>query len=95
MTHELRMKKRNMTLDDFREFLTDCILIYEGAVVVVLLHELVPSNRASEIRMAMFGHRFYYNNYVPTMSGYKPCMYPFHFLDFFPSSNPFSFTIFF
>jgi hypothetical protein len=83
---ELRMKERNATLDDFRELLTDCVLIYEGAVVAILLHEFVPSNQAvkyfaamahmwefgryitrtcsPETRMAMFGHRFCYNNCV-------------------------------
>jgi hypothetical protein len=40
-------------LDDFRELPTDYILIYEGAEVVVLLHELVPSDQASEYFDAM------------------------------------------
>jgi hypothetical protein len=47
------MKERNTTLDDFRKLPTDCILIYEGAVVVVVLHELVPSNQAFEYFDAM------------------------------------------
>jgi len=86
-THELRMKEWNTTLDGFQELPTDCILIYEGAVVAILLHELVPSDQASEYfdtmanmwgfggrvtrtcspktRMAMFGHRFCYNDCVP------------------------------
>jgi len=93
-TQELRMKERNTTLDGFQKLLTDCILIYEGAVVATLLHELVLSDQASDYfstmanmwefgrcvtrtcspktRMAMFGHRFYYNNYVPTRSAYQP-----------------------
>ncbi len=49
MTQELRMKKRNATLDSFRELLTDCVLIYEGAVVAILLHEFVPFNKPSSI----------------------------------------------
>ncbi|CAN5960662.1 unnamed protein product [Sphagnum jensenii] len=87
-TQELRMKKRNATLDGFRELLTDCVLIYEGVVVTILLHEFVPSDQAveyfaamvhmwefgghitkicsPETRMAMFGHRFCYNDCVPT-----------------------------
>jgi hypothetical protein len=87
-TQELRMKKRNATLDGFRELLTDCVLIYEGVVVAILLHEFVPSDQAveyfaamvhmwefgghitkicsPETRMAMFGHRFCYNDCVPT-----------------------------
>ncbi len=42
------MKKQNVTLDDFRELLTNYILIYEGAVVAILLHEFVPSDQAFE-----------------------------------------------
>ncbi len=86
-TQELRMKERNTTLDGFRELSTDCILIYKGAVVAVLLHELVPLDQDSEYfaamadmwefgrrvtktcspetRMAMFGHKFCYNDCVP------------------------------
>ncbi len=45
---ELRMKERNATLDGFRELLTDCVLIYEGVVVAILLHEFVPSNQVVE-----------------------------------------------
>jgi hypothetical protein len=62
-------------------------LIYEGAVVAILLHEFVLSDQAieyyaamahmwefgervtticsPETRMAMFGHRFGYNDCVP------------------------------
>ncbi len=47
-TQELRMKEWNTTLDGFRELPTDYILIYEGAMVVVLLHELVLSDQASK-----------------------------------------------
>jgi hypothetical protein len=87
MTQELRMKERNVTLDNFRKLSADCVLIYEGAVVAILLHEFVPSDQAveyfaamahmwefgrcitkncsPETRMAMFGHRFYYNDCVP------------------------------
>jgi hypothetical protein len=83
-----------MTLDDFRELPTDCILIHEGAMVIVMLHELVSSNQASEYfsamanmwefgrrvtrtcspetRMAMFGHRFCYNDCVLAKSTYQP-----------------------
>jgi hypothetical protein len=86
-TQELRMKKQNVTVDGFRELLTDCVLIYERAVVAILLHEFVPSDQAVEYfvamahmwefgervtrtcspktRMAMFGHRFCYNDCVP------------------------------
>ncbi|CAM6074878.1 unnamed protein product [Sphagnum tenellum] len=86
-TQELRRKEQNTTLDSFRELLTDCVLVYEGAVVAVLLHEFVPSYQADEYfaamahmwefgghisrtcspetRMAMFGHRFCYNDSVP------------------------------
>jgi hypothetical protein len=93
-TQELRMKERNTTLDGFRELLTDCILIYEGAMIVVLLHELVSSDQASEYfvamanmwefgrrvtrtcspetKMAMFGHRFCYNNCVLVRSAFQP-----------------------
>jgi hypothetical protein len=42
------MKKQNVTLNDFRELLTDCVLIYEGAVVAILLHEFIPSNQVVE-----------------------------------------------
>jgi hypothetical protein len=85
-TQELRMKERNVTLDSFRELLTDYVLIYERAVVAILLHEFVPFDQAveyfaamahmcefggrvtktcsPETRMAMFGHRFCYNDYV-------------------------------
>jgi hypothetical protein len=116
MTQELMIKKRNTTLDGFWELLTNCILIYEGAVVVVLLHELVLSDQASEYfatmaniwefnervtktfspetGMAMFGHRFYYNDCVPVRSLCKLWMYPSNFLSFFPLSKPFSFPIF-
>jgi hypothetical protein len=78
MTHELRMKERNATLDGFRELLTDCVLIYEGVVVSNLLHKYfttmahmwefdghITRTCSPETRMAMFGHRFYYNDYVP------------------------------
>jgi len=44
-TQELRMKEPNATLNGFRELLTDCVLIYEGAVVAILLHEFVLSNQ--------------------------------------------------
>jgi hypothetical protein len=86
-TQELRMKKRNANLDGFQKLLTDCVLIYEGAVVVILLHEFVSSNQtveyfvamahmwefdgrvtktcSLETMMAMFGHKFYYNDCVP------------------------------
>jgi hypothetical protein len=87
MTQELRMKERNATLDDFKELSTNYILIYEGAVVAILLHEFVPFDQAfeyfvamahmwefsgcvtrtcsPETKMAMFGHRFCYNDCVP------------------------------
>ncbi len=42
------MKEWNTTLDGFREPLTDCILIYERAMVVTLLHKLVPFDQASK-----------------------------------------------
>jgi hypothetical protein len=80
------MKERNATLDGFRELSMDCILIYERALVAILLHKFVPSDQAFEYfiamahmwefggritrscsletRMAMFGHRFCYNNCV-------------------------------
>jgi len=86
-TQELKMKERNVTLDGFREFPTDYVLIYEGAVVAILLHEFVLYDQAveyfaamahmwefggritgtcsPETRMAMFGHRFCYNDCVP------------------------------
>ncbi len=41
---ELWMKERNATLDGFQELLTDCVLIYERAVVAILLHEFVSSD---------------------------------------------------
>ncbi len=91
---ELKMKEWNTTLDGFQELSTDRILIYEGAVVIVLLHELVLSDQASKYfttmanmwefggrvtrtcspktRMAMFGHKFCYNNCVPTRSASQP-----------------------
>jgi hypothetical protein len=87
-TQELRMKERNATLDGFRELMTDCVLIYERAMVAILLQESVSSDQAIkyfvamahmwefggrdtrtcsfETRMAMFGHRFCYNDCVPT-----------------------------
>ncbi len=93
-THELKMKEWNMTLDDFQELPTDCILIYEGAVVAILLHEIVPSDQTSKYfntmanmwefgrrvtrtcspktRMAMFGHRFCYNDCVPARLASQP-----------------------
>jgi hypothetical protein len=40
-----------------------------------------------ETKMAMFGHRFCYNNCVPARSTCKPWTYPSHFLGFFPLSN--------
>jgi hypothetical protein len=83
------MKERNAILDDFRKLLTECVLIYEGAMVAILLHEFVPSDQAieyfaamahmwefdgcvtrtcsPETRMAMFGHKFYYNDCVLAM----------------------------
>ncbi len=86
-TQELRMKKQNVTIDGFRELPIDRVLIYEGAVVAILLHEFVPSDQAveyfatmahmsefsgrvtrtcsPETRMAMFGHKFCYNDCVP------------------------------
>jgi len=48
-TQELRMKERNTTLDSFWKLLTNCVLIYEGAVVAILLHEFVPFNKSSSI----------------------------------------------
>jgi len=103
------MKERNTTLDSFRELPTDCILIYERVVVVVLLHEFVSSDQAFEYfitmadmwefgecvtrtcsletKMAMFGHRFCYNNCVLAKSPCKPWTYPSHFLGFSPLSN--------
>jgi hypothetical protein len=53
MTQDLRMKERNVTLNSFREFLTDYVLIYEGAVVAILLHEFVPSDQVVEYFAAM------------------------------------------
>jgi len=47
------MKERNTTLDSFRELPTDCILIYERVVVVVLLHEFVSSDQAFEYFITM------------------------------------------
>ncbi len=52
-THKLSMKKQNATLDGFRELLTDCVLIYEGAMVAILLHAFVPSDQAVEYFAAM------------------------------------------
>jgi len=81
------MKERNITLDGFQELPMDCVLIYEGAMVAILLHEFVPFDQAvdyfaamahmwefgrrvtktcsPETRMAMFGHKFCYNDCVP------------------------------
>ncbi len=53
MTHELKMKKRNVTLNDFRELPTDCVLIYEGAMVTLLLHEFVPFDQAIKYFVTM------------------------------------------
>jgi hypothetical protein len=83
---QLRMKERNVTLDGFRDLLTDYVLIYEGVVVAILLQEFVLFDQAIEYfiamahmwafggcvtrtcspktRMAMFGHRFCYNDCV-------------------------------
>jgi hypothetical protein len=47
-TQELRMKERNVTLNDFRELLTNCVLIYEGAVIAILLHEFVLFDQVVE-----------------------------------------------
>jgi hypothetical protein len=41
---ELWMKERNAILDGFQELLTNCVLIYERAVVAILLHEFVSSD---------------------------------------------------
>jgi len=62
-TQELRMKKRNATLDGFQELLTDCVLIYEGAVVAILLHEFVPSNQAVEY-FAMMAYMWQFDRHV-------------------------------
>jgi len=42
------MKKRNATLDGFQKLLMDYVLIYEGAMVAILLHEFVPSDPGIE-----------------------------------------------
>jgi hypothetical protein len=62
-TQQLRMKERNATLDDFREFLTDYVLIYEGAVVAILLHEFVPSNQVVEY-FAVMAHMWEFGRHV-------------------------------
>jgi hypothetical protein len=43
---ELRMKEWNVTLDGFQELV---ILIFEGAIVVILLHNFVLSNQTYNI----------------------------------------------
>lgn len=81
MMQELRMKKQNTILDCFRKFLTNCILIYKGVVVVVLLHKLVPSDEASKYFDAManmweFGKhvtRTYSPNTKMVMFGHRFC----------------------
>jgi hypothetical protein len=45
---ELKMKKRNVTFDNFQELDTNYILVYEGAVIVIMLHDFVSSDQASE-----------------------------------------------
>ncbi len=52
-TQELRMKERNVTLNSFREFMMDCVFIYEGVVVAILLHEFVSSDQAVKYFVAM------------------------------------------
>ncbi len=47
------MKEKNTTLDKFLELATDCILVYDGAVVVILLHDFVSSNQDSKYFTAM------------------------------------------
>jgi len=62
-TQELRMKEWNATLDGFRKLMTDCVLIYEGAVVAILLHEFVPSDQAVEYFAAM-AHMWEFGGHV-------------------------------
>jgi hypothetical protein len=45
---KLRMKKQNVTKDGFREFTMHCILLYEGAVAAILLHDCVLFNQVLE-----------------------------------------------
>jgi len=52
-TQKLRMKERNVTLDGFRDLPTDCVLIYERAMVAILLHEFFSSDQAVEYLAAM------------------------------------------
>ncbi len=101
--------KQNVTVDGFRELPIDRVLIYEGAVVAILLHEFVPSDQvveyfttmahmsefggrvtrtcSPETRMAMFGHKFCYNDCVPPRWTSKPWTYCSHIPGFFPRMN--------
>jgi len=48
-TQELRMKEWNATLDGFRKLMTDCVLIYEGAVVAICCTSLFRPIKLSSI----------------------------------------------
>jgi hypothetical protein len=73
---EFRMKERNVTLDGFWELPTDCVLIYEWAVVAILLHEFVLSDQAVEY-FAMMAHMWESTDvspgFVPPKPGW-PCL---------------------
>jgi hypothetical protein len=80
-TQELRMKERNVTLEGFRELSTYCVLIYERAVVDILLHEFVPSDQAVEY-FAVMAHMWEFGGCVietcspetrMTMFGHRFC----------------------
>jgi hypothetical protein len=50
--HELKLIK-NITLDNFHELTTYCILVYDGVVVGFLLHNFVPLNEATNYAITM------------------------------------------
>ncbi len=50
---ELKLMEQNITLDNFHELATNCILVYDGVVVGFLLHNFVPLNEAIEYAITM------------------------------------------
>ncbi len=81
-TQELRMKERNATLDGFRKLLTDYVLIYEGAVVAILLHEFVPSDQAVEY-FAVMAHMWEFDGRITRTCSPKTRMAMLKFLVLF------------